>query len=321
MICIYASSANYIINRYCIHYHISLKRDTEQKLWTVQAAIVRALRANRGLIYVWVFVHPSCDMTLDCGLRRAIQQTGWILSTNDVYYSYLGDTVANYDTFFIGIHKGSTAFQYPFRVVFPPITKPKPLASFIYALFNRREYAVSVYSHHEDFSSYGCFDSYPVTTATTTRPYWEKYIYNIHHSGKNIGIFAGAGVYDISGLCPPFCASNSNMFAFTFGVYYEADGVTLVRPIPTYEIACCFRLDSDLTYEISHPEKFCLLDCGIPSRTSAVLLNTILKQLDKIRNENFDIFNPSRYSAPAAIAQVPDFTNGAVGSRIPDNKV
>ena len=156
---------------------------------------------------------------------------------------------------------------------------------------------------------------------TPTRPYWGKCIYNIHRSDENIGISPGAGVYELSGHCPPFCASNSNVFASNFGVEYEADGVTIVRPISAYGIAFWFWLDSDLTYAISHPGNVCLLDCGVPSRTSAVLLDAIIKRLDKIRNENFKIFDPSRYSSPEAIAQVSYFINGAVGSRIPDNKV
>ena len=84
------------------------------------------------------------------------------------------------------------------------------------------------------------------------------------------------------------------MFASTFGVEYEAGGVTLVRPISAYEIACYLWIDSDLTYAIAHPENFCLLDYGVTSLTSAVLINVILKRLDKIWNENFKIFNPSR---------------------------
>ena len=87
----------------------------------------------------------------------------------------------------------------------------------------------------------------------------------------------------------------------------------------SYEVACCFQLNNDLTHSISHPANFCLLDCGVPSHTSCVLLDAVLKRLETIRIENFEIFHPSRYAAPAAIAQVPAFTNGAVGSRIPGN--
>ena len=108
---------------------------------------------KRGLVAVWVFVHPSCDMTLACGPRGAIQQTGWIISTNDVYYPDIEDTVSVSGNFFIGIQKGRTASHAPVCVVFPPITKPKPLDLFIFAQFNKREYAVSVSRHHEHFSS------------------------------------------------------------------------------------------------------------------------------------------------------------------------
>ena len=90
---------------------------------------------------------------------------------------------------------------------------------------------MSVSRHHKDFSSSVCLGSDPVTTLTPTRPYQAKYIYNIHRYGNNLGVSSGAGVYEISGLCPPFCASNSNVFSSTFGVEYEADGIALVRTI------------------------------------------------------------------------------------------
>ena len=119
-------------------------------------------------------------MTLACGLCRAIQQTGWILSTNDVYYLYLGDTVVDSGTFFIVIHKGSAVSHAPVRVFFSPITKTKPLDSFIYATFNKWEYSVSVCCHHEDLYSYGFLLLDTVTMLNPTRPYQDKCIYNIH---------------------------------------------------------------------------------------------------------------------------------------------
>ena len=139
-------------------------------------------------------------MTLACEPRRAIQKTGWIISTNGVYYPDIEDTVSDSGPCFIGIHKGSTVSHTPVRAVFPPITKPNPLALFLYDPFNKREYAVSVSRHHEEFSSSVCLASDPVTTGTPTRPYWVKYIYNIHPSGENLGVSVGSGVYDHSGL-------------------------------------------------------------------------------------------------------------------------
>ena len=94
-----------------------------------------------------------------------------------------------------------------------------------------------------------------------------------------------------------------------------------MRPVSAYEVACCFRVDDDLTHSLSHPKNFVLLDCGIPSATSRVLLDPIIRRLEQIRTENFEIMQPQRLAAPAAITHVPAFTNGAVGSRIPDKEI
>ena len=150
------------------------------------------MQSEASLIF-WVFVQSSCEMTLACGLRRAIQQTGWIISTNDVNHSDIEDMVANSGTLFIIIHKGSTASYASVHVVFLPITKPKPLASFIYAQFNKQYYPVSVSHHHEDFSSSVCLGSDPVATATLTRHHQTKCIQNIHRHSKDIGVSAGLG--------------------------------------------------------------------------------------------------------------------------------
>ena len=132
-------------------------------------------------------------------------------------------------------------------------------------------------------------------------------------------VTAGAGVYDTSGLCPPFCSANSNVFGSTFGLRFEVDDAEYIRPVSAYEVACCFRLDNNVTHTLSHPQNFCLLDCGVPSRTSCMLFDAITRRLEAIRVENFKIHDPTRFAAPAAIALVPAFTNGAVGSRIPGN--
>ena len=135
------------------------------------------------------------------------------------------------------------------------------------------------------------------------------------------GISAGSGVYCVSGLCPPFCASNNNAFASTFGIEFEADGSKYVRPISAYEVASCFILDKDVTYSLSHPENFCLVDCGIPRSTSRLFLRALLQRLDAINSESFEISMPRQYAAPAATACIPAFVNGAIGSRIPDNHI
>ena len=330
--CIASSGARSSVHGYCIHSHRFLNRETEKKFWTVQAAIVRALRQKRGLVTLWAFVHPSCDLVLAAGFRRAIQRTGWVVSVTDIYYPDMGDAVADSGMFFLGIHKGASENKSPINVTFPPASQPKSLASFVYAPFNKREHAVSLSPHHPDFASSGCVSSPPVATATPTRQHRAKCTCTLHRNGDDKMVSAGAGVYDISGLCPPFCSSNSNAFASTFGIEFEDDDATFIRPVSAYEVACCFQLSNDLTHVISHPENFCLLDCGVPSITSRVLFDAILKRLEAVRAENFEtldsvssrtrsqgVLDPSRFAAPAALAQIAAYTNGAVGSRIPGN--
>merc|ERR1711966_236388 len=99
-----------------------------------------------------------------------------------------------------------------------------------------------------------------------------------------MGISAGSGVYCQSGLCPPFCASNSNAFASTFGIEFDFEGSMFVRPVSAFEVASCHRLDNDVTYSLSHPENFCLIDCGIPRATSRLFLGAVLKRLDIINS-------------------------------------
>ena len=85
-----------------------------------------------------VYVHPSCDMTMAVGFRHAVQRTGWTFSTTDVYYPDVGDTVADSGTFFVGVHKQASMDHSAIAVPFPPATKPKPLASFVYAPFDKK---------------------------------------------------------------------------------------------------------------------------------------------------------------------------------------
>ena len=68
-------------------------------------------------------------------------------------------------------------------------------------------------------------------------------------------------------------------------------------------------------------QKNCLVNCRIPKRTSRLFLGAILEKLDAINAENFEVSMPRQIAAPAATAMIPSFVNGAIGFRIPDNRV
>ena len=148
--------------------------------------------------------------------------------------------------------------------------------------------------------------------STSTHKYVSKRIYNLHRQFDNTAITAGSGAYEVDGLCPLFSSTNPNMFAATFGIECETSGTTFVRPISSYEYTKCFRLTNDLTYSLSHPENFGLLTSGIPAKTGRLFLNSVLLRLDNIRNESFEVFDPSLQHAPTTVSMVPAFTQSLV---------
>ena len=83
-------------------------------------------------------------MALANGFKRSMQRSGWLMSTTDIYYPDVGDSVADSAAFMLGVHKAATGNHVPIRVAMPPSVCPDPLASFIYKPFNSKEYAVSL---------------------------------------------------------------------------------------------------------------------------------------------------------------------------------
>ena len=84
---------------------------------------------------------------------------------------------------------------------------------------------------------------------------------------------------------------------------------------------CCYRLYTKLTYTMTHPTNFCLLDCGVPAKTSLILLSAIMRRLDNICSKKFELIGPNTCASPKAIAMFSAFTNSTVGSWISDQQV
>ena len=153
----------------------------------------------------------------------------------------------------------------PVKVDSPPPKAPEPLVSFLYKPFNNKEHAFSLSRSHENFLDSRCTASNPTPSETQTHLYCVKRIYKTHQRNDNMHVSAGEGVYDTSGLCPPLCATNSNIFASTFGIESDNGAATFVRPIASYEVTKYYPLHDNLTFVLAHPENFLLLDYGIPT--------------------------------------------------------
>jgi len=243
-----------------------------------------------------VFVHNSCDLVLADGFRLVAEKKGWILTLTQVYFPDMGDSVADSGALFAGNHGGATPSREPVRVVPPPASHPDPLASFVYAPFNNREHALCPSWRHESFASSGFRMSEPEEVATPLKPYRARHVCSVYRTGDDINTSAGVGVYNLTGICPPLCPSNSNAFGSTFGIEFEAADrgtpAAFVRLFSAFEVVSCFKLDRNLTHALSHASNFGLLECGVPSATSGVFLKAILRCLELIRTESFEIMEP-----------------------------
>ena len=131
--------------------------------------------------------------------------------------------MADSSTIFVGVHKGCTSNHSDIKVAFLPPKALEPFALFLYKPFNNKEHVIALSIFHKDFLDSGCTASNPTSSETPINLYRAKRIYRIHRHDDNKPISAGAGVYDTSGLCPPFCATNSDLFASTFGVEFDND--------------------------------------------------------------------------------------------------
>lgn len=312
------SRVNTTIHGYLIHSHRFLHDDTQRRFWKLQGSIVRALQSKRGLQVFVAHVQADCDELHVEAFVRSTSRYGWTVTRQRLYYPDFGDSIADSSTFLFGVHRSTSESRAAVQLPTPPAAEPKKLADFVYPPFNQLPMCVSPARTETGFADQQLHASDPIVAETHLRTSRARRIYNLHRPGDNASITAGAGVYSLDGLCPPFSSPNANIFGSTFGIEVSVGDSQMVRPISSYEVASTYRLDRNLTYKIAHPDNFLLIDCGVPGRVSAFVFEAINLRLNEIRTANFEVLDPSAQHAPAALSQVNCFLNGAVGVRLPN---
>ena len=146
-------------------------------------------------------------------------------------------------------------------------------------------------------------------------------LYNIHRPWNNKEITEGLVIYDVDGICPPFGAPSTNMFQSTFVIKFNIVSYTFIRCFSSWKFTSTYGLDNKLTYVLSHPSKFYLLDCGISGSTYYDLHSDLAKYMDLLPINEFEFCDPSMAAVPEAISMVPYFTSGAIGTRLSSRKV
>ena len=128
-----------------------------------------------------------------------------------------------------------------------------------------------------------------------------KLAYSLRRAGGSASMTAGSMVLHASSLCPPLeWCEHQNIFQNLFGVGFNFDGHTYVRPILSFEFARCFNLSDNIQYRLSHADYRFALDASMPALTSWWLFTQINETLELLRAFNTEIFTPNQGPAPAA---------------------
>jgi hypothetical protein len=246
-----------------------------------------------------------------------LKSNGWVVSSSDVSYPDLGDSIAGSCRLILGIHLSCVASVEPLLLKHPPAIPSRPLAGFIWEPFNRPEHSISLACNDPNFANQdGPKMKITLPKSTTHNPSTVMLKYHIHPAGSNESILIGLDVISVDGLCPAFNACpNSNIFQTYFGVEFHYDGHSYICAISPFEFVRCHRFTDQLSYPLSQPPYEFSVNAVMPALTFAWLFEQVHAHLVYLCDSNCKIFSPNQFAAPAATIQA--FVNGAIGVWLP----
>ncbi len=252
---------------------------------------------------------------------RGLSSAHWNVSSRDILYTNIGDSVAHSCRIIIAVHSSSAPKVELLVLKMPPAVLPKPITSYLWWPFNRPEHSFCYGKDDSNFSKDE--SSRMVVNAPTPNKSPDsaqiRILYHLHRAEADAMILAGSSVLSQSSLCPPFDACPTrNLFQQLFGIEFNYDGHTYVRAILTFEFACCFNLTKNIQYCLSHKKYRFGLDASMPAQTSVWVFQEIHSQLVFLRNSNCKVFFPNQFAAPAATVQT--LVNGTICTRLPERE-
>jgi hypothetical protein len=129
-----------VVHGYMIHSPCFHNSNRTTKLWQVQAAIILDLRLITLLSNIVSPVHPEHDSRSIKTFSTSLKSKGWILSSTDVHYPDLGDTIAGGCCIITSLHSSFASTVEPLQLKRPPLVPPHPLGKFTWKPFNRKEH-------------------------------------------------------------------------------------------------------------------------------------------------------------------------------------
>jgi hypothetical protein len=309
------------LDGYLIHSHRFPTTSSTRTFWQLQASIITEMRTARSLSLFVALVHSDHDGRAIGLFSQAMTKQGWVMSNSLIYFPDFGDSVAGSCRVLVGVHTETDSAVEPILIPAPPPRSPTPLSRYLWAPFNKLQYAVSFSPSSDKFNDVDSFTqmskSVPKPGDTPSHDHHPHIEYCLHAKDADPSIQYGSEVMSVHHLCPPFnSVRNQNLFNHHFGIEFSIDDEKYVRAISPFEFVRCFNLPDDLTYKLSHESNRFCMDGAIPSFTSSYLVSLCHERLLSIRDANLQLFEPHHLHAPAALSNV--FVNGAIGARLPD---
>jgi hypothetical protein len=225
------------------------------------------------LSIVTAFVHLDHDSrTVSLQFITRLKLDGWLVSNQTITFTNFGDSVADNCRLIVAVHSYTEEKCSPQVSITPPPIPTNQLSSYLWAPFNRPESALLYSQDDKSFNNHAFNDRGLPPLVTSNPPDSHNAAagdgisiqYSLHRIDANPTIKPGSYVVNTDGLCPCFePCDNSNIFHHHFGIEFNHKGNNYVSAISPFEFACCFNLDNDITYKLSHQSNTFCLDAAI----------------------------------------------------------
>ncbi len=133
---IHASGDTSVIHGYLIQSPRFQTSDTTAKFWQLQATIISQLCLIRSFSIIVAIVHPDQDGRSVKSFQSTLKSSGWIITSTNVFYLDLGNTVAGSCFVITAVHSSSTSMVDPLLLKRPPPMLPRSLGEFLWEPFN-----------------------------------------------------------------------------------------------------------------------------------------------------------------------------------------
>jgi hypothetical protein len=148
-----ASGDTAVIHGYLINSYRFQTSEVTTSFWKLQLSIIAQLCLIRSLSIVVAVVIPDHDGRSISAFTRGLTAANWKLSSREVSYQEIGDSIADSCTIIIAIHSSCASKVEPITLKTPPSVTPRPIGAFVWEPFNRIEHSLSHGRDDKEFDS------------------------------------------------------------------------------------------------------------------------------------------------------------------------